>query len=66
SGNTLTLSWPTNLGWILQSQTNSLSAGLTVSSNTWFDVTGSASITNTSITITPTNPATFFRLRRPF
>ncbi|HSY18765.1 MAG TPA: autotransporter-associated beta strand repeat-containing protein [Candidatus Acidoferrales bacterium] len=66
SGNTLTLGWPTNQGWVLQSQTNALSVGLVASTNAWFDVAGSASITNTSITITPTNPATFFRLHRPF
>jgi autotransporter-associated beta strand protein len=64
-GNTLALSWPTNLGWILQSQTNALSTGLTVNSNSWFDVTGSASVTSTNIPINTKNPTVFFRLRHP-
>jgi autotransporter-associated beta strand protein len=63
--NTLALSWPTNLGWILQSQTNALNVGLTVNSNSWIDVTSSASITSTNISINPTNPTVFFRLRHP-
>ena len=65
AGAQLSLGWPTNAGWILQSQTNSLSAGLTPPSNTWFDVAGSAAITNTVITINPTNPTVFYRLRLP-
>jgi autotransporter-associated beta strand protein len=59
-GNTLTLSWPADhLGWILQSQTNTLNVG------NWFDVAGSSSATNAVITINPANPAVFFRLRSP-
>src|SRR5208282_176874 len=64
SGNTLNLGWPTNLGWILQSQTNGSGVGLTPATN-WFDVAGSALITNTVITINSTNPAVFYRLRNP-
>ena len=37
SGNTLALSWPTNLGWILQSETNLLS-------HAWVDLAGSGSV----------------------
>jgi autotransporter-associated beta strand protein len=62
SGNTLMLSWPTNLNWILQSQTNSLSVGL---STNWADVVGSASVTNMNFTINPTNPTVFYRMRLP-
>jgi fibronectin-binding autotransporter adhesin len=63
SGSTLSLSWPSDhLGWILQSQTNSLGAGL---STNWTDVTGSASVTSTNLTISPANPAVFYRLRLP-
>ncbi len=62
AGNTLALSWPTNLGWILQNQTNSLSTGL---STNWSDVAGSDSITSTNVTISLTNSAVFFRLRHP-
>lgn len=66
SGSTLNIGWPaTHLGWILQSQTNALSIGLTTSSNTWNDVAGTGSGTNASMTISPTNPTVFFRLRHP-
>jgi len=64
-GTQLSLGWPTNAGWVLQSQTNPLSGGLTIPSNTWFDVAGSAAITNTVITVNPTNPTVFYRLRLP-
>ena len=66
SGNTLNIGWPaTHLGWILQSQTNALKVGLTTASNTWIDVSGTGGGTNASMTINPTNPAVFFRLRHP-
>lgn len=66
SGHTLTVGWPaTHLGWILQSQTNSLSTGLTVPTNTWSDVTGTGGGTNATMTINPANPAVFLRLRHP-
>jgi autotransporter-associated beta strand protein len=63
SGSTLTVSWPaTHLGWILQSQTNSLSSGL---STNWVDVAGSSAVTSTNLTITKTVPVAFYRLRHP-
>jgi hypothetical protein len=63
SGSTLTLSWPSDhLGWILQSQTNSINVGLTAN---WFDVPGSASVTSINTTINPANGTVFFRLRHP-
>lgn len=65
SGNTMALSWPTNLGWILQSQTNSLAAGLNAKSNAWIDLPATASVTSTNLPIVPGNPSTFFRLRHP-
>jgi autotransporter-associated beta strand protein len=58
SGSTLSLSWPTNSGWILQSETN-------LSSHAWIDVAGSGSVTSTNIPINPANPTMFFRLRLP-
>jgi autotransporter-associated beta strand protein len=62
-GGTLTLSWPsTHLGWLLQSQTNSHSVGL---STNWFDVAGSASMTSTNISVNPGSPTVFYRLRKP-
>ena len=64
SGSTLSLSWPsTHLGWILQSQTNAISIGLTTTN--WTDIPGSGSVTQTSFTINPANPTVFFRLRSP-
>lgn len=63
SASTLSLSWPaTHLGWILQQQINSLAIGL---STNWTDVAGSASITSTNISINPTSPTVFYRLRNP-
>ena len=65
-GTTLNLSWPADyLGWILQAQTNSRGVGLKPQTNQWFDVTGSSTITNTSITLDKTQPTIFFRLRSP-
>ena len=63
SGSTLSLSWPADhLGWILQSQTNSLSTGI---STNWFDVPGSASSTSAVINMNPANATVFYRLRHP-
>lgn len=62
SGPVLTLTWPAGQGWRLESQTNSLSAGLTT--NGWGTVPGGIDGSNT-ITINPTNPAVFFRLIYP-
>jgi autotransporter-associated beta strand protein len=59
----LSLTWPMDhLGWILQSQTNSLSVGL---GTNWTDVVGSSAMTGTNITINAKVSATFFRLRHP-
>jgi autotransporter-associated beta strand protein len=59
----LNLSWPSNYrGWVLQTQTNSLSVGL---GQNWFDVPGSSTETSTSITVDPAAPAVFYRLRYP-
>ena len=59
--NTWNLAWPTNAGWYLQVQTNSLQTGL---STNWVTVPGSESITSTNITINPKG-ATFYRLMNP-
>jgi hypothetical protein len=62
-GGTLTLSWPADhLGWILQSQTNSLGAGL---STNWVDVAGSEAGNTNEINIDSASPTVFFRLRHP-
>jgi autotransporter-associated beta strand protein len=66
SGSTLTLSWPaSHIGWTLQTQTNSRSVGLTVATNTWYDVAGSISTNLVDIPINKTNPTVFFRMRLP-
>jgi hypothetical protein len=63
SSNQLSLSWPaSNLGWYLQSQTNTLSMGIDTN---WVDVPGSETGTNSVITIDPANSTVFFRLRSP-
>ena len=62
SANTLTLGWPTNLGWILQSETNALGVGLYTN---WVDVNGSAAVTQEVFIINSNNPSVFFRLRSP-
>ncbi len=60
SGNTLTIAWPANhLGWILQAQTNGLSA------SQWFDLPGSSDVNLVEIPINLANPAVFYRLARP-
>jgi fibronectin-binding autotransporter adhesin len=65
SGNTLALSWPTNAGWILQTQTNALNVGLVAANNAWFNVPGSELATSTNITINPANGTVFFRMVHP-
>ena len=65
SGSTLALSWPTNLGWILQSQTNALNVGLVTNSSAWFNVPGSELVTSTNMPIHPANGSVFYRMVHP-
>ncbi len=65
SGGTLSLSWPTNAGWILQSQTNALNTGLMPNGAAWFTVPGSDLVTSTNLTINPANGAVFYRMMHP-
>jgi autotransporter-associated beta strand protein len=61
SGNTLNLSWPADhLGWILQSNSVSLTAP-----DSWFDVSGSATGTNATINIDASKANVFYRLILP-
>jgi fibronectin-binding autotransporter adhesin len=62
AGGVLNLSWPTNAGWILQAQTNSRSIGR---SSNWVDISGSALMTSTNLTVNPADPTVFFRMRYP-
>jgi autotransporter-associated beta strand protein len=59
SGNTLTLAWPANAGWLLQMQTNSLT------DSNWITLPGSDLLTSTNIPIDPANNGIFFRLIYP-
>jgi hypothetical protein len=59
----MTLSWPTDhLGWHLQAQTNSLSAGL---GTNWITIPGSDTVTSTNIVINPANGAVLYRMIYP-
>ena len=62
SGN-LELSWPADhIGWRLQSQTNTVSVGL---STNWVDVTGSTTVNSVTNTINPANGSVFYRMVYP-
>jgi autotransporter-associated beta strand protein len=56
----LTLSWPTNAGWILQSNSISLA-----NTSDWFDVAGSSNVTTLNITNNKSSPAVFYRMVYP-
>ena len=58
----MSLGWPTNGGWILQSNSVSLT-----DTNAWFEYppSGSTSLTNVDITVDPNNPNVFFRMVMP-
>jgi hypothetical protein len=60
SGNILSLAWPTNLGWTLQ--TNSV--GLAATSQ-WFSYPGSSTLTNVDINVSPAKTNVFFRMVLP-
>ncbi|MEY4386967.1 MAG: hypothetical protein RLY20_2250, partial [Verrucomicrobiota bacterium] len=63
SGGSLNLSWPADhAGWILQTQTNNRSIGLTTG---WIDIPGTASVTATNFPVSTTSETVFFRLRIP-
>jgi hypothetical protein len=65
SGN-LTLSWPLDhTGWRLLVQTNNLAAGLSVKTNDWATVSGSAVTNQVVVPVDPTNPTEFYRMVYP-
>jgi len=60
-GTNLTLTWPaSHMGWYAQSNSVSLA-----SPSSWFDIPGSQTTTSLSITINPTLPEVFYRMRLP-
>jgi autotransporter-associated beta strand protein len=62
-GANLQLSWPANhIGWRIQSQSNSISVGL---STNWVDVPGTAETNQISMPINPANGAVFYRMVYP-
>jgi hypothetical protein len=63
TGSTITISWPSNyLGWSLQAQTNARSVGLKTSTNLWFTLPGTESVTTTNLPVDKLNETVFFRL----
>ena len=62
SAGTMSLAWPTNLGWILQSNSVSLT-----STGAWFNypADGSVSVTNVTVTVNPAKTNVFFRMLKP-
>lgn len=59
----LHLSWPTDhTGWQLQSQTNTLTTGL---STNWVNIFSSARTNQITVPVNPENGAVFFRLMHP-
>ena len=60
--NQLTLSWPTNLGWTLQAQTNPPGIGITTN---WVNVTNSSATNQVTVPVSPTNGSVFYRLVLP-
>ena len=63
AGGNLTLSWPgDHIGWTLQVQTNSRSAGLGAN---WFPVAGSSLTNQVTVPVDSTQPTVFYRLTYP-
>jgi hypothetical protein len=62
AGNVLTFSWSA-AGYNLQSQTNSLIAGLNTNNASWIDYPDASNPVN--VTIDPANPTVFYRLFHP-
>ena len=60
-GNTLQLIWPgSHLGWIAQSNTVNVA-----NPDYWFNIPGSATVTNLNLPISPATPQVFYRLCHP-
>jgi hypothetical protein len=62
SGSTLSLAWPTNAGWLLQSNSVSLSDNAA-----WFNypANGAVDVTNINITMDPAKTNVFYRMLQP-
>ena len=62
--NSISIGWPTNLGWRLEYQSNSLGVGVSANPANWITYPNSTSVTNVDIPISPTNNV-FFRMIYP-
>jgi hypothetical protein len=63
TGNTLTLSWPSDhTGWLLEVQTNAPGAGLNPNPAAWVPVPGSDSTNTESTTVDPGQGTVFYRM----
>jgi hypothetical protein len=62
ANNVLSLAWPTNAGWILQSN----SVGLTAT-GAWYPypANGSTNVTSVNITVNPSKTNVFYRMVKP-
>ena len=66
SGSVLSLNWSAgHLGYRLLTQTNNLSLGVSSNPSDWETVSGSAAVTATNITISPSQLGGYFRLVYP-
>jgi len=66
SGSALTLSWPLDhTGWRLLVQTNHLPLGISLNTNDWGTVAGSAATNTVSIPLDSSKPSEFYRLVYP-
>ena len=66
SGTNLSLSWPADhTGWRLLVQTNHLPAGISLNTNDWSTVAGSAGTNKVSILIDTNKPTEFYRMVYP-
>jgi autotransporter-associated beta strand protein len=64
SPNNITIGWPTNLGWRLVYQSNSVGVGLSTNANNWVTWPNSTTVTQVVIPIGTTNEV-FFQLVYP-
>jgi len=66
SGTNLSLSWPADhTGWRLLVQTNHLAGGVSLNTNDWSTVAGSAGTNKVSILIDTHKPTEFYRMVYP-
>lgn len=66
NGTNLTLAWPADhVGWTLTMQTNRLGSGLSLDTNEWTRLPGSATTNPAVIPLNPAQPSAIYRLVYP-